>query len=58
VPEIPVPICEFDCDLPSAALFRIDVHYTAFALFLSERIDDQDLLAEFYARFHIEQPTV
>jgi len=58
VPEITLRICEFDRDLPSAALFRIDIHYAAFALFLGEAIDDEDLLAEFYARLHVEQPAV
>ena len=58
MPEITGHICEFDCDLPSAALFRIDIHYAAFALFLGEAVDDEDLLAEFYARLHVEQAAV
>jgi hypothetical protein len=48
VPKITVRTCEFDSDLPSVALFRIDGHYVAFALFLGEAINDEDLLAEFY----------
>jgi len=58
VPEIAVGICEFDRDLASAALFRIDIHYAAFALFLGEAVHDEDLLAEFYAGIHVEQPAV
>jgi len=58
VPKITVRIYEFDSDLPSAALFRIDRHYAAFALFRGEAINDEDLLAESYARLHVEQPTV
>jgi hypothetical protein len=58
VPEITIRICEFDPDLLPAALFRIDIHYAAFAFFLSEAIDDQDFLAEFYAGLHVEQPAV
>ena len=58
MPEITVHICAFDRYLPSAALFRINIHYAAFALFLGEAIDDEDLLAEFYAGIHVEQPAV
>jgi hypothetical protein len=58
MPEVAIRICEFDRDLPSAALSRIDVHHAAFAFFLCEAVDDEDLLAEFYARLHVEQPTV
>jgi hypothetical protein len=58
MPEIAVRFCEFDGDLPAAADFRIDKHYTAFALFFGEAIHDEDLLAEFYAGLHLEQPAV
>jgi len=58
VPEITVRICEFDRDPPSAALFQIDRHYTAFASFFGEAIDDEDLLAEFYVGLHVEQAAV
>jgi len=42
----------------SAALFRIDIHHATFALFLGEAIHDEDLLAEFYTRLHIEQAAI
>ena len=58
MPEITVRICKFDSDLPSGAVCRIDENYPAFAFFLGEAIDDEDLLAEFYARFHVEQAAV
>lgn len=58
MPEITVGICEFDCDPPSAALFRIDRHYTAFAPFVGEAIDDEYPLAEFYSGLHVEQASV
>jgi hypothetical protein len=58
MPEIAVAIGEFDRDLPPAARFRIDVHDATFALFFGEAIDDPYLLAEFYARFHLEQPAM
>jgi hypothetical protein len=58
VPEIPVPTREFDGNSPSAALLRFDIHDATFALFLGEAIDDQDPLAKFYPRLHVEQATV
>ena len=58
MPEITLRVCEFDRDLPSTALFRIDRHDAAFAPFLGEAVDDEDLLAEFYGRLHVEQTAV
>ncbi len=58
MPEIALRVCKFNCDLPSAALFGIDVNYPALALFFGETIDDENLLAELDARLHVEQPTV
>jgi hypothetical protein len=58
VPEIPVRAREFDGNSPSAALLRFDIHDATFARFLGEAIDDQDPLAEFYPRRHVEQATV
>src|SRR5580693_4696111 len=58
VPEIAARFGKFDGDLPSAAGFRIDKHNAAFALFFGETVDDEDLLAEFYAGPHLEQPAV
>ena len=58
MPEITVRICKFDRDLPSATVCRIDKNYPAFALFLGEAIDDENLLAESYARLQVEQAAV
>src|SRR5580692_2026481 len=58
VPEIPLPTRECDGNSPLAALLRFDIHDATFALFLGEAIDDQDPLAKFYPRLHVEQATV
>jgi hypothetical protein len=58
VPEIAFRFCKFDGYLPSAALFRFYIHDPAFALFLRETIHNENFLAEFYARLHVEQPPV
>jgi hypothetical protein len=60
VPEISVRmrIGEFNTDSPATAGLRMDINYAAFALFFGEAIDDENLLAEFYAGLHVEQPTV
>ncbi len=60
VPEITIRVCigEFDSDSPATARLRFDIDYVAFALFFGEAIDDEELLAEFYAGLHVEQPTV
>jgi hypothetical protein len=50
MPEVAIRICEFDRELAPAALSRIDIRYAAFAFFLCEAVDDEDLLAEFDAR--------
>jgi hypothetical protein len=60
VPEITSGVCigEFDGDSPATAGLRFDVDYAAFALLFGETIDDENLLAEFYAGLHVEQPAV
>jgi hypothetical protein len=58
MPEIAARFCKFDGDLPAAAGFRIDKHNAAFAFFFGETVDDEDLLAGFYAGAHLEQPAV
>jgi hypothetical protein len=60
VPEITARthLGELDGDSPATARLRFDINYAAFALFFGEAIDDENLLAEFYAGLHVEQPAV
>ena len=60
MPEVPVgaPSGEFDGDSPTTPGLGFDGHNAAFSFLFGEAIDNKDLLAEFYARLHFQQPAV